>query len=215
MLIKRGVILGAAAILLAATGGGLYWYGTKSPLYSLWQAQRAFRHHHLTAFQKYVDSETLTGRMIDQMTAANAEAAEKTGNLWDQLVQKLAQGLAPALKPQLVKRLKEQLEAYVVTGKFEVNQSDSDKEFFTLEHLYQMGGGERVELRGIAFVKTEQQTAVVGLALRHKVHQTPLLLELKLEERGGYWQVVGFNNLPEYLEKLTAVEAKPGSNTKH
>jgi hypothetical protein len=118
------------------------------------------------------------------------------------------------VKPQLVKRLKEQLEAYVVKGKFEVVQNDSGQEFVTLQHLYQIAGGDNVELRGIKFVKTEYETAIVGLTLQHKVYRVPMLLELKMREREGYWQVAEFNNLPDYMKNLDELEAKHGSGSR-
>jgi hypothetical protein len=207
MLKNRRVIIGVALALLTAMAGGLYLYLTQSPLYSLWQAKLAFQQHNLIKFEKYVDVESLTERMIDQMTAANAKAVQKSGGLWEQLIQKTGQELVPMVKPRLVKRLQGQVAVYVETGKYEVAKNDSDQDFFTLQHLYQMGGGDNVVFRGIAYVKPAGKIAVVGLALQHKVYQVPMLMELMLRKRGGYWQVVEFNNLPDYLKKLAELEA--------
>jgi hypothetical protein len=214
MLTRRNLIIGSVLTALTALGAGLFWYGLMTPLYSLWQAKQAFARHDLSAFERYVDVETITGRMLDQMSAANSEAARRSGDLWRQFIQASAQAAVPALKPGLVKRLKGEVAAYVRTGRFETGPDDAGEAFFTLPHLYQMGGGDDVAFRGIAYVKRSGKTSVVGLTLWHKVHHSPLVLELVLVERGRHWQVVAFNDLPKYLRSLadlgTKADRSPG-----
>ena len=107
----KKIVLFVIAVVLA----GGYWYYQNfksSPKYSLLQAHEALQEHDMTSFEKYVDLQSVSGNLIDQL-------AQQQG---------LIGALNPAsgvlkqalryMKPQLSQVARNEVQKYVETGDF-------------------------------------------------------------------------------------------------
>jgi hypothetical protein len=186
-------------ILAVALLGGFWYYRslTSGPEYSLLQAKEAAENHDLATFEKYVAVETLIGNLIDQLTADE--------NGLNQLIPQLQldQNTLNFIKPQLVNNATQEVQRFIVTGRVHASPTGT---FFSLAAL--AGGliGEDSEFKGIAYVKKENETAFVGLEITQPRYDTTLILEIKMLDKGDYWQATELSNTAELLQHLTGLE---------
>jgi len=205
---KLVVGLIVAFLIILSAGGVYYWQYTKSPKYSLLQAKNAFEQHDLNNFEKYVDVEGVTNSLIDQLLEISTEK-EQPRDEWEQLGETLDKGLVALLKPQLSKLARQQIAKLVETGKLEEQQrTKSEEPDFPLSDIWNKVGGEKARFQGIEYIKKEGKIAYIGLKFFHKVYNTELILQLKMRDKGGYWQVAELSNFADYMKKLDELETK-------
>jgi len=207
-----GLVIAFFIILFA--GGVYYWQFTKSPKYSLLQAKKAFEQHDLVSFEKYVDVEGIANSLIDQMLEIATEQ-EKPKDEWEQLGESIVKGLVTLLKPQLSKLAKQQITKLVETGKLEEEhqKTKSEEPNFSLSDIWNKAGGKKagfqgIKYQGIEYIKKEGKVAYVGLKFFYKEYNTELILDLKMRDKGGYWQVAELSNFADYMKKLDELETK-------
>lgn len=198
-----------ACFVILGAGGVYYWQYTKSPKYSLLQAKKSFEQHDLVTFEKYVDVEGAINSIIDQMLETAAEQ-EQPKDDWEQLGETMGKALAALLKPQLIKLAKQQIAKLVETGKLEEEHqsSKSGEPDFSLSDIWNKTGGEKTAFHGIEYIKKEGKIAYVGLKFFHNEYNTDLILDLKMRDRGGYWQVSEMSNFADYMKKNYELETK-------
>lgn len=201
-----------AAIIIAifiAAGCILYWQYTKTPKYSLLQAKKAFEQHDLASFEKYIDIEGISCSLIEQ-ALETADKQEKPKDNLERFGELIGKGLLTLLKPRLSKLVKEQVTELVETGKFEVKKENkvTEEPEFLLSNIWSKVGGENVKLQGIEYVKEEGKIAYVGLKLYQEKYNAWLVLDVKMRDLRGYWQVVKLSNFGEYMEKIDELETK-------
>ena len=206
---KLVVGLVVVCLVILGAGGVYYWQYTKSPKYSLLQAKNAFEQHDLVSFEKYVDVEGITNSLIDQMLETATEQEKPKGE-WEQLGESIGNGLVALLKPQLSKLAKQQIAKLVETGKLEEEQesTESNEPDFSLSDIWNKAGGEKAGFQGIEYIKKEGKIAYVGLKFFQKEYNTDLILDLKMRDRGGYWQVAELSNFADYMKKWTNLRLK-------
>lgn len=206
---KLVVGLIVAFLIILSAGGVYYWQYTKSPRYSLLQAKNAFEQHDLNNFEKYVDVEGITNSLIDQLLEISTEK-EQSKDEWEQLGESLGKGLVTLLKPQLSKLARQQIAKLVETGKLEEEQqrTKSEEPDFSLSDIWNKAGGEKAGFQGIEYIKKEGKIAYVGLKFFHEEYNTELILQLKMRDKGGYWQVAELSNFADYMKKLGELETK-------
>lgn len=206
---KLVVGLVVAFFIILFVGGVYYWQYTKSPKYSLLQAKNAFEQHDLNNFEKYVDVEGITNSLIDQLLEISTEK-EQPKDKWEQLGESFGKGLVTLLKPQLSKLARQQIAKLVETGKLEKKRqrTKSEEPDFSLSDIWNKAGGEKAGFQGIEYIKKEGKIAYVGLKFFHKEYNTELILDLKMRDKGGYWQVAELSNFADYMKKLDELETK-------
>jgi hypothetical protein len=206
---KLAAGLVVVSFVIFGAGGVYYWQYTKSPKYSLLRAKNAFEQHDLVSFEKYVDVEGITNSLIDQMLEIATEQ-EKPKDEWEQLGEFVGKGLVALLKPQLSKLAKQQIAKLVETGKLEEEQesAESNKHDFSLSDIWNKTGGEKAGFQGIEYIKKEGKIAYIGLKFFQKKYNTDLILDLKMRDKGGYWQVAEFSNFADYMKKIDELETK-------
>jgi len=206
---KLVVGLVVAFFIILFAGGVYYWQFTKSPKYSLLQAKKAFEQHDLVSFEKYVDVEGITNSLIDQMLEIATEQEKPKGE-WEQWGESIGKGLVTLLKPQLSKLAKQQIAKLVETGKLEEEQqkTKSEEPDFSLSDIWNKAGGKKAGFQGIEYIKKEGKIAYVGLKFFYKEYNTKLILDLKMRDKGGYWQVAELSNFADYMKKLDELETK-------
>ncbi|MFQ5714880.1 MAG: hypothetical protein ACE5GU_12690 [Candidatus Scalinduaceae bacterium] len=203
------IIATAITIIILGVGGYYYWKRTTSPEYSLWQAKKAFEQHDLISFEKYVDIEGITSSLIGQILEISTEQ-EKPKDEWEQLGESFGKGLVALLKPQLGKLAKQQVAEIVESGRFEEKKEDktSEEPEFSLSEIWNKVGGEETGFQGIEYVEKEGKIAYIGLKFFQKKYNMDLILDLKMRDKGGYWQVAELSNFADYMKKMDELETK-------
>ena len=197
---KRWWFLLFALILL--TKGAIYWYWTHSPRYALRQAAEAAEKHDLTTFRKYVDTETLTARFVDDLLAVVREeaAASEVGTL--------AAGMVAIMRPQLVKAAQGALERGIETGNFEPERSQVGNPAREATSYWRPASEHHSGFRRIDYIRKEGSIAVAGLEMYDAELRTPFTVELKLRNTGDHWQVVEISNLRAVQKQLDEARKK-------
>ena len=167
----------------------LYWQYIQSPKYSFLQAKKAIEQHNLASFKKYVDIEGIASSLIDYLLEPSTE--EKEQSIWEEIGEEIGTKIA---KTYLTKNLKQQIVKYVEIGKFE----ESD---FSLSDLWN-------NFKDIAYVKKEGKIAYIGLEFFNEKYDTSLILELKMRDKGSYWQIAKISNFLEFMKKLDELVEK-------
>ena len=207
---KTTIVISLLTLIFLTAGGLWYWNYTRSPEYSLLKIREAIGQHDVDLFEKHVDVDGVTSSLIDQLMAQMNEESGAQG-----LGGALAQGLIGLMKPRLTDALKEQILNAVETGSFEQESggqeasADSD---FSLINILESGSG--TEFEGIDQVTKEGKIAYVGLKLRPKdpKQNMILILNVKMRDRGGYWQVAELTNADKIIDQLRGPETQIAAN---
>jgi len=115
------------------------------------------------------------------------------------------------LKPQLVKLVKEEVAYYVEKGSVEEGNGESQK---SEEKFSQFSLGDwpkkvltpKGKFQGIEYVRQEEGLAFIGLKFLPEESNQSLILELKMADRGHYWQVISVTNFIDILNKLEEIK---------
>ena len=217
----RKIALGTASVLalLAVCG---YWYWTRTPVYSLHQAWNAVQQHDVTTFQKYVDVEGVCGRLIDEAFDATQDLTSQSKSPYESLGTYLAKGLVTLAKPTLVRAMKDEVLRFVEEGEFEEARASPSadlggtvmgsgepalaNEGLSLRALYEKGGAKGTRFVGIDGVKKEGKIAFVGLKFWDSRFATDYVVQIKMRDMGGYWQVAEVPNVAQLLRKISELE---------
>jgi len=188
----------AVVILLAGSGAGC-WYWTTTPQYSLHCIAKAAEQHDLVAFKKYVDLESVTNRGVSQLIEVFMNDPDEVQNDFDEL----AQGLIEALKPELVKQFTTEIETYIEKGEFEKGSKD---EGISPTEFLKKTGDQSDPSFSIGNVKKEGKIAVVELNIEMPEYKSTLTADIKMRDRGKYWQVAEIANFGQLIKKLDELE---------
>lgn len=200
---RAKIILPVLALLVAGSAVG-YWHWTQTPTYSLRQIQKAFETHDVDKFEKYVDIESVSSRLIDDvMRHASKESESKSGA--EGLGAAFAAGLVQLMKPRLVEIIQEQVARLVEEGNIEMPGDEAGEA--TLQGISEKIGAGGQSFTGIRYTKQQGKVALIGIGFRNAQLDADLVLELKMRDRGSYWQLVEFSNLAELMEETKALEA--------
>ena len=201
---KRVALVTVLALGVAAAAAGIgYYLWTRTPRYALRQASRAAEEHDLVTFKKYVDTERLTARFVDDMLASVTEQAEEQGAFAG-----LAAGMVALMKPQLAKGARESLERGIETGNFD-DGGGKDNPADAAKPYWRRAGENESGFRRVSYVKEQGKIALAGLEMYDADLKTSFTVELKLRDAGSHWQVTEIANVPAVLKALqTAAEKR-------
>lgn len=196
---KRFVFI---ALAVALIGGFLYYRSFISgPKYSLLQAKEAAQSHNVEAFEKYVDIESLTSSLIDQAT--------QQSGLLSQLIPGL--GIAKSslnfIKPQLAKAARKEVQQYIETGKID-GGINGRKPLISIAAIAGAIIGDGSEFKEVVYVKEEGDHAFVGLEFTQPKYDTTMVIEIKMQDQGDYWQATELTNIGDLLQHITRLEKK-------
>lgn len=183
-------------IIIGAIGAAYYQFVFKAtPKYSLLQAHEAMEDHNMVAFEKYVDVESVTSNLVDQLaTQRSIIGSLIPGNA---LVKQALQ----YMKPQLTNVARKEIEKYVETGDFKKDPNAPKKKIdISLSGLWHKVVSDSASFKGVQYVKEEGETALVGLEFTQPRYDTTMVLEVKMQDKGDYWRVVQLTNTGELLK---------------
>ncbi|MBC6612299.1 hypothetical protein H8B15_15325 [Hymenobacter sp. BT507] len=199
---KKTLLLGVLLLLLA---GGYWYYRSIStgPQYSLLKAAAAVQAHDVAAFEQYVDIESVASGMVDQVTTQsttlkllNPGGAAFMGSL-------------RLLKPQLAAAARKEVQRYIETGSVEAAVAAQPKRAINVSILGLVGKvvSPESQFKDVKYVKEEDNgQALVGLEFTQPKYDTTLVLEVKMLERGGHWQVTQVTNTGELIRHIARLE---------
>jgi hypothetical protein len=195
-------------IILGAIG---FWYWTTTPEYSIQQVKTAVKNHDLVTFQKYVDIDAVASGIVDDLLTTPMRSVLGPGIFGQWIVA----GVVGIIKQPLVNGVKEDLQRFVTTGQLIPKDSEAEADSET--------GGERLSLgaldsrlgfrkhafRRIEYSHKDGKVCTLGLIFHNQVHNQDLLLEVKMQDYGGYWRVTQLSNFPKFTGDLVKLQASP------
>lgn len=199
---KRLVLL---LVLAAVVVGGYLYYRevTTGPKFALGQAVKALHDHDVNSFEKYVDVESVTGSLVDQV----ADQSKVMGLVipGGGLVTRGLLGLA---KPQLAKAARKEMEHFVETGSLEAAAASQPerKVKVSMAGLASKVISPESSFKGVKYVNEQGEQALVGLEFTQPKYDTTMVLEVKMRDRGDYWQVTEITNLGQALGHVARLE---------
>lgn len=195
MATKSRALIVALLALLVGLGSG-YYIWSRSPQYALRRAATAAADHDLTTFQRFVDTEKLSARFVDDMLASVTEEAQKNefGGL--------AAGMVMMMRPQLVKAAQDSLERGIETGKFEPEKKDGGNPAEAVKPYWKPAAANESGYRRVAYVKKQGKIALAGLEIYDADVAKPFIIDLKLCDVGDHWQIVEVANLHEIQKEM-------------
>lgn len=198
--VNRNYIIGAIVFVLLLSICG-YWYWTTTPKYSLQKAFTAISNHDLIAYDKYVDTDTVVSRMIDQLLSSQDLNSEDGINA-------LATGIVQMIKPKLVEMAKEQIRSFVEKGDFETVSTDNNGPSFSIGSIYNRSsdGQDDAQYRGIDYVKKNGNICFVGIKIYNPKLEQEIIPEIKMRKVDSYWQIAEISNLSEMIKKIDEAE---------
>jgi len=201
------IVLTLAAMLLA--GGGIaYWHWTCTPTYSLRQIQRAIETHDVAKFEKHVDIQGVSSRLIDDMMSKVLQDTQPQSGA-EAFGTAFGLGLIQLMKPRLVEAIREQAIRFVEQGSSGIASSitsQNESGEVSLQSISNKIGAGEDNFEGITYVKEQGKIALVGLGFRNVKLDADLILELKMRDMGGYWQLAEFANFVDLLQEINTLE---------
>jgi len=190
---------------LGAAGG--LWYWTRTPEYSLNKAREAMESHDWVTFQKYVDVDAFTAKVVDQ----GINYALRDADVEDSMRTIIAER-GQAVKPQMVAATKEQIQVFVEKGNLDYASVSLPpvlkQKNAAMDMEKKITAGDTSQYKGIDYANTDGNTAVIGIKLFYPKLNANVVMELKMRKLDGYWQLIELNNPEDFIAKLTEIEEK-------
>ena len=204
-------------VALMVVGGGGYWYWTTTPQYSIEQVKIAVKSHDLAAFKKFVDVDSVSNSLVEDFLSRPVQRITSR----DSLSSGIMRGIIGLVRPTLAPVIKDEIEEFVVAGRFSQASPDSvshagadaakvqatsgqptlatfDKKFGFRNHAF----------RSIKSLKVEGDSALADLLFHNEVYNADLLLELQLHKVENHWQIVRLTNFPDFVGKIAQLQLK-------
>ena len=191
-------LMGFVALGVAA---GVYWSWTITPDYALRQIIQAVTTHDLAKFHKFVDSESVVSRAVDDLMVFVIEQ-NRSSNKAESLGVSLGFGLIQLMKPSLVENAKGSIARVIEGTTSRKSDADDGGQSVSFEDIRTQFTGDGKAFQGMKHIDVQGKVAVVGLAFRIEEFQEELVLELKLRKSGYHWQLAEISNLPSLLKHL-------------
>ncbi|UOQ54155.1 DUF2939 domain-containing protein [Hymenobacter cellulosivorans] len=192
-------------LVLAALGVGGYLYYrslTTGPEYSLMQAAKATQDHDMAAFERYVDVNSVTGSLVDQVTnQSSALGLLNPGSF-------AFKGALRLLKPQLSKAAHKEIQNYVESGSLEAAAAAQPDRAVkvSLAGLASKVVSTDSKFKTIKYVNEQGEQALVGIEITQPKYDTTMVIEVKMQDKGDYWQVKEITNTGELLKHVARLE---------
>jgi len=197
---KKTIVLIVGLAIVVGTAGFLYYRYISSPEYSLGQIKRSFEEHDLTKFEKYVDSKTLIGGILDKTLSEMSEKSTATSKA-EKLGEDLGKGLINLMRPQVEELWTQQINKLVETGDI---QGEKGKK--GLDDIWNKS--DTASFKGIKEVKKDGKVATISLEFNQPRFDTTLVLDVKMRDKGSYWQLFDISNIFDYSTIIESLEER-------
>ena len=178
----------------------LFWQVTNSPRYSLKKLDNAIKEHDVNAFNKYVDLDATIDEIIVQ-TWKHYTAGEATGSRWNEIRSDIGNTLLSVVKPNIKEMIKKEVNAYIVTGEWSGDRTDNGSGISSMiiKIIREKIDPGQWDQQSVNYTEVEGKIAYVGLTYFDKSRDTNFLLEVKMRDMNGYWQIIEISNIAQIL----------------
>lgn len=197
---KKTIILIIGLTLVIGTVGLLYYRYISSPEYSLGQIKTAFEQHDISKFEKYVDTKTLINGILDKTLNQMSEKSTATSEA-EKLGENLGKGLINLLRPQVEELWTQQINKLVETG--DIGGQNEKK---GLDELWSKN--DTASFKGIKEVKKDGKVATISLEFNQPRFDTTLVIDIKMRDKGSYWQLFDISNIFEFNKTIESLEER-------
>ena len=178
----------------------LFWQVTNSPRYSLKKLDNAIKEHDVNAFNKYVDLDATIDEIIVQ-TWKHYTAGEATGSRWNEIRSDIGNTLLSVVKPNIKEMIKKEVNAYIVTGEWSGDRTDNGSGISSMiiKIIREKIDPGQWDQQSVNYTEVDGKIAYVGLTYFDKSIDTNFLLEVKMRDMNGYWQIIEISNIAQIL----------------
>jgi hypothetical protein len=194
-------------LLVLAIGGGYFYYQSlkAGPQFALAQVANAARTHDMATFEKYVDVNSVTGNLIDQVAdQSSALGMLNPGGFAFKSALRM-------LKPQLAQVARKEIQQFVETGSLQGaagGAASQEGMNISLAGLAGKVASADSKFKDVAYVKEEGEQALVGIEFTQPKYDTTMVVELKMLNRGNHWQITEITNTGDLLKHVARLEKK-------
>ena len=194
-------------VIVALIGGYTYYRNlVSSPKYSLLQAHEAMQDHDMATFEKYVNIESITTNLVDDMSRQKSLIG-----MLNPSSMVLKQALQ-FMKPQLAGVARKEVQKYVETGSFAKDPTREKKVDISLNGLWNKVVSDSSQFKGVNYTREEGETAFVGLEFTQPRYDTTFVLEVKMQNKGDYWQATEITNTSDIFKSVARLQKQKLQN---
>jgi hypothetical protein len=175
-------------LVIIVVSGIFVWKMMLSPEYSLKQLEKAITKHDVIAFNKYVDLDATMDGIIVQTWLYYI--SNEIGNV-----------LLSVVKPNIKEIIKEEVLEYIATGQWSGNDPENGNEIsaIVINLIKDKIDPEQWDQQSINYTEINGNIAHVGLTYFDNAKDTNFILEVKMRNMKGYWQIIEISNVAEIL----------------
>ena len=184
------------AIIISGFWG---WRFYSSPQYSLDQIRKAVKNHDITQFEKYVDLDSVTARLINRLPSILQNISDEKLFLGSEEINRMPLSLK---KDSISKALRESVRAYI-------ERSEWNFSVYTQGPLAKVIGKIPLgsfSVKGIQNVKREGKICKALINIYVQEYDGDATLEIMMRDKGSYWQVVELSNLPQFVGQIAVLQ---------
>jgi len=187
-------------LLIIVISGIFFWKLMISPGYSLKQLDQAISEHDVIAFNKYVDLDATIDGLIVQ-TWQYYTSDEEIGSRWSEIRNEISNSLLSVVKPNLKELIKKEVLDYIATGQWTSNEAGKENKIssIVIQVIKEKIDPEQWDQQSINYTEINGNIAHVGLTYFDKAKETNFLLEVKMRNMKGYWQIIEISNVAHIL----------------
>jgi hypothetical protein len=194
-------------VLLALAAGGYYYIQSvrNGPSGALAQAAAAVQTHDITTFEKYVDVNSVTNHLVDDVVSqGSAVTSLLPGG------QLAMAGALRLLKPTLAKAAHKEVQRYVETGSLEAAAAAAPKRLVnvSLTGLASKVVSPDSQFKGIKYTREEGDNAFVGIEVSQPKYDTTMVIDVKMRRVGDHWQLKEITNIADLLQQVAGLEKR-------
>ncbi len=178
------------------------WKLMISPQYSLKQLKKAIANDNLVAFDKYVDLDRTIDQAIDQIWQYFSNPVSENGkSRWVNVRNEIGYSLLSMAKPNLKEIIKKEVYNHIISEELSEDKSEEDN---NLSNLLMRMVRERInpkdwEYQSINYATISGDIAFLGLTYYDQSRDANFIVEVKMRNMKGYWQIVEITNIAQLL----------------
>lgn len=193
-------------VLVGLVAGG-YWYYEKvknSPEASLLQIREALEARDTQKLQQYIDFKRTSQSIVEETQNMVLDFLPEALRGPVSLVSKglkLRRSVTTSVRQELMK-------GFEAATNQKVPELSDLVSHLPISKVINEKTLPKLEFEGIDYVNQEDSVAIVGLEVRPVNKTEAMIVELRMVDKGDYWQVVGVPNFKEVLPKLISIGRK-------
>lgn len=187
----------------------IVWGIIASPQYSLKQLKKAISRNDLQAYDKYVDLDRTVDYAIDQTWQYfTGSASDNKKNPWQEIGNEIGYSLLSIAKPNLKEVIKKEVYGYITTGDLGRGNTKGEDGLSSLffKKVTEKINPEDWEFKSINYVKRKEGMAFLGLTYYDQAKDANFIVEVKMRNMKGYWQIIEITNITQLLNIFYNIE---------